>query len=620
MKKYLLLIVLFCLCVHAFAQYGALGVYSSATSSTMVVEKGEIRDVAGGTVIIPIYQGSNFNPTIKNAFQHACRIWEEKIPTTYPLRIMVRMAHLIDNNALATVTPTYIQNLEDEYIEQAFAKRRTQIGWEGYYTNYVSQPDAIITFNSSQPFDYNENPNNVNANKYDFITVAIQAIARAIGFNMTSLYDGTNIVKIEPTSSLTKYIFGSNSSFVYQNIVNNGGKSISYAGRNWPLYCPSTYNMKYSLSYFAPDSTNLETIFMQPGIPKGTAIRYIGDSVDDLFEVFSWSYSNIATGSSDCQVNPANTNEVIPYVGNTSSVNTPNLRTRSRNENNNIEDSLSWMASRREDQGAGYYVLHNDGTWEQFQSLQSLSAANQDYARTSDGYLRLMYITTGYDYLYHRTYDIIYHELYKFPPQMPEFGLNGYVVSDITGLNNSMRYIRRPSAIMSREEDEYIDVEIGFEKTEGCKQVLVEQTDSDWPIPYTYFVEPSEGAFTAYMTKQYPSTIKLTYINDEGQAVSQPQVFDFTSEISSSQQSFSLKQRGTMLYYELKDSLIGTNSTASAPNMNYRMLKADNGSTILKGNMSKQIGYIDISPLPKGIYNLIITANGKTFSRKWAKK
>ena len=233
----------------------------------------------GGTVIIPKFQGSGFNPTIKNAFQHACRIWEEKIPTTYPLSIEVRMAPLIGTGTLAMVETTYLHNSEGKDIEQAFAKRRTQIGWEGYYNYYVNRVDAIITFNSNQPFDYNEDPNNVSANKYDFITVAIQAIAKALGFYMTAFYDGINLVKLEPASALTEYVFDGYTSLSYQNIINNGGLSINYYNESWPLFCPNTYDLKYSLNYFAQDSSDLETIFMQPDIVKGKAIRYIGDSV-----------------------------------------------------------------------------------------------------------------------------------------------------------------------------------------------------------------------------------------------------------------------------------------------------------------------------------------------------
>ena len=622
MGKILLMVVLLGVSIQNYAQYGTRGVYSSESNPIIVAEETEIRDVVGGTVIIPEFQGSNFNSTIRNAFQRACRIWEEKIPTAYPLRIMVRMAQLQDNSALAMVEPNYIQNLEDEYIEQAFAKRRTQIGWEGYYNYFTNRVDAIITFNSNQPFDYNENPNNVDGSKYDFITVAIQAIAKSLGFYMTSFFNGTNIVKLEPTSSLSKYVFGNNTSLSYQNIVNNGGKSINYAGRSWSLHCPSTYSLKFSLNYFAQDSSEVETIFMQPGISKGTAIRYIGDSVNDLFNVFNWNYSNLVVGSSSPQVHSASTGNVISYVGN-NNLSSNSLQSQLRiMEESNIEDSLIWMASRREDQGPGSYVLLKDGTWEAFQTLQSLSnviPAMQNYARTADGFLRLMFITTGYDNLYHRTYDIIDHALYKFPPQMPEFGLNSYSESNMNSSSRNLCNSRRPVSYGTREDEEYLDVEIGFEQTEGCKYILVEQIDSDWPIPYTYYIDPSEGAFIAYMTKQYPSTIKLTYINDEGQVISEPQIFDFTSEVSSTLRNVYFVQVGTKLYYEFKDIIQHENSNLFTAKK-YTITKVNDGNICLKGNIRQASGYIDISSLPKGIYNILINSQGQKISQKWIKK
>lgn len=622
MKKFLFIVAFFSFSILIHAQYGSRGVYSTTGNSTLVVEKDESRNVVGGTVIIPKFQGSGFNPTIKNAFQHACRIWEEKIPTTYPLSIEVRMAPLIGTGTLAMVETTYLHNSEGKDIEQAFAKRRTQIGWEGYYNYYVNRVDAIITFNSNQPFDYNEDPNNVSANKYDFITVAIQAIAKSLGFYMTSFFNGTNIVKLEPTSSLSKYVFGNNTSLSYQNIVNNGGKSINYAGRSWSLHCPSTYSLKFSLNYFAQDSSEVETIFMQPGISKGTAIRYIGDSVNDVFNVFHWKEGNIATGPASPQVHSASTGNVISYVGN-NNLSSNSLQSQLRIiEESNIEDSLIWMASRREDQGPGSYVLLKDGTWEAFQTLQSLSnviPAMQNYARTADGFLRLMFITTGYDNLYHRTYDIINHALYKFPPQMPEFGLNSYSESNMNSSSRNLCNSRRPVSYGTREDEEYLDVEIGFEQTEGCKYILVEQIDSDWPIPYTYYIDPSEGAFIAYMTKQYPSTIKLTYINDEGQVISEPQIFDFTSEVSSTLRNVSFVQVGTKLYYEFKDIIQHENSNLFTAKK-YTITKVNDGNICLKGNIRQASGYIDISSLPKGIYNILINSQGQKISQKWIKK
>ena len=47
-----------------------------------------VRTVYGGTKIIPIYEG-NWTNEMKGAFEYACKIWEEAMPTTFPIKIKV---------------------------------------------------------------------------------------------------------------------------------------------------------------------------------------------------------------------------------------------------------------------------------------------------------------------------------------------------------------------------------------------------------------------------------------------------------------------------------------------------------------------------------------------------
>ena len=63
MGKILLMVVLLGVSIQNYAQYGTRGVYSSESNPIIVAEETEIRDVVGGTVIIPSVS-EHFNPIL----------------------------------------------------------------------------------------------------------------------------------------------------------------------------------------------------------------------------------------------------------------------------------------------------------------------------------------------------------------------------------------------------------------------------------------------------------------------------------------------------------------------------------------------------------------------------
>ena len=87
-------------------------------------------------------------------------------------------------------------------------------------------------------------------------------------------------------------------------------------------------------------------------------------------------------------------------------------------------DVADYISSHLESAGGGRSVLMGDGTWKAFSSYGELSTA-ANYARTSDGYLRIKEVTLqpsiGGQY-YNR---FVNYRLYDFPPQKPEASMNG---------------------------------------------------------------------------------------------------------------------------------------------------------------------------------------------------
>lgn len=53
-----------------------------------------VRPIYGGTKIIPRFVG-NWTKEMEGAFEYACRIWEEAMPTTFPVKIDV----ILDDNS-----------------------------------------------------------------------------------------------------------------------------------------------------------------------------------------------------------------------------------------------------------------------------------------------------------------------------------------------------------------------------------------------------------------------------------------------------------------------------------------------------------------------------------------
>ena len=114
---------MFCLSgITAAGQNGAKNIYPATNppiTSPLPIE----RSFVGGTTITATYAGGNISKTMEGAFEYACRLWEERIPTTLPLRFKVQVASL-GPNVLATSDPVY-SDISINW-ERAFEKRVLQ--------------------------------------------------------------------------------------------------------------------------------------------------------------------------------------------------------------------------------------------------------------------------------------------------------------------------------------------------------------------------------------------------------------------------------------------------------------------------------------------------------------
>lgn len=610
-KKTIIYLMLF-LTIGIQAQTGTNGIYSSNSDPTINVVNPTIRKVVGGTIFNVKYEGSHFNSTIKSAFEHACKIWEEKIPSTYPINLTVKFASMTNTQCLATVNNIPVDTMRLYDSDRVYFKRYMMIESETFdvtVDEMKNTTDAIITFAINQPFDYSINPEIINPNKYDFVSVAIQAIGKALGFVLNAYESDGTIYKITPSNKYTHDLFVKQGgygcqSFNYLSAISDGVYLTDVYNNNpFPLYSPQTYDPRSSLNSFSKDTNNLETLFMQPGIKKGNVVRYIGNGAKTFFSFCGWDY-RLTTGHTD-HVYEASTSNAIPFQGFSSNYN----RVSTANLLNEEETIYDYLHNRNEFLAEGLYVLHKDGSWESFYSYGELQA-NSEYARSADGYLRIKYIWETIDRLGNRISNVEYI-LYDYIPQKPAAEVQGY-----TNSNYSLRSNRRPYTREVNTDDEYIDVEIGFKDVEGCTEILVEQTDSDYPVPYDYYINPGEGSFIAYMNKRYPSTLKLTYINANGQTIGEPFTIDLTSEITVEEtETIEVNNDGKYLTYSIN----GLNNEDNKE-MSYKISNIVNpNQNMIEGKLNSTNGKIDISNLQKGIYALSISKGKKKYTTKWSK-
>lgn len=599
MKKYLFsLMNILMLFGNVHAQNPNM-VYSSI-KTPVSIDLPSVRKAYGGTIIDAVYSGSGFSTQIKGAFEYACKLVEESMPTTCPIKVKVEFSSSLSTGVLAMVQANQANEGMcgmNVTVDKIYAKRFIQVYGKDSYSDdnaafefYKESEDAVIKFSTKVKFNYSIETDNLSPNEYDFITVATQALIKAMGFTCKA-YNVNNQLNISTPANKFTYSLLSNDPTVNYQIATSNNTYIrpEYGSTSWLLECESPYKQGISLNYFA-ESDNTETAIMQYGISKGSYIRYIGKSINDFFSFCGWDRPIVTGIGGGYNIETANTNNVINYQGINSTYSKQRIISRTTQYDNfNVYlDSISEVGKE------GDFVLLKNGTWRQFSDLKDLTD-NDNYARTADGYLRLKTVSKSWGpghqyYNWHVTY-----KLYDYIPQKPIAAIQNYSISPNALLNNRRDFTK------TIIDDVFLDVEIGYKNIEGTDHILVEQIDADYPIPYTYMIDnPHSGSFIAYMNQKYPSTFKLTYINSNGQTTGDSFTIDLTSTESINLEKVNIETNKDFIKYS-----VDTTNNKNIE-LNYNISDIKNGNIILNGHIVQTIGTIDISSLPHGIYLLKI--------------
>lgn len=638
-----------------------------------------VREVYGGTKIIPSYKG-NWTNEMKGAFEYACKIWEEVIPSTFPIHILVKIDENKETTAFSNVSARTMSHVNQEFEYRPFSNLSTWLQIKGttfsemigeyntkiYHTILTkdmfdeSNPDVTITYynkgnklidNFSFALDTSSDPN-----MYDFVTVALRDIAKSFG-----LIWNRTIVKDEQfrTDTQQRYI-------PYETLIWNalGGDedahkaylnaikdSLLIASNKYKLvlYAPKVWNPQRSLNYMIPNKKQKISQLLTYDLGRGTVIRDINDDYTDLFrEILKWKGDNYIGigGSGDGSASDiiTSTEKIIPYNGvftinssNTKETNTVVVAmdtdkqlaqspyTVDSNDSKVNVDSLSRIYSPLRNRNPwldfGWYVdvLLVDGTWDNIYNYKTYDHTGKDL------------IINTKDFKFHhdpekyaRTCDgylrCRFTYTYLIKGSMNSTGFSRYYVMDYLPPKIKMR----KSKVLPATDEYLRDVVIGLKDIEGTTNILVTQKDEDSDNTYEYEVPDfKSGKFTATVDKEFSSTFIITAYNKNGQTESDPYILKPLSPPTSIDLHLWFENEKLLLerarrYQKLVKVVDTYRITAIEPTMR-RMVGINNIETPMTKTAKGE--QIDVSSLPKGTYLLTVKdIKGGIHSLKFTKK
>ncbi|MCM1518439.1 MAG: hypothetical protein NC117_07345 [Pseudoflavonifractor sp.] len=69
-----------------------------------------VREINGGTVFNITYDG-NWNYEMRGAFEYACKIWEESMPTSLPINIVAKIGKIRDKSGNKPISKVDVRSM-----------------------------------------------------------------------------------------------------------------------------------------------------------------------------------------------------------------------------------------------------------------------------------------------------------------------------------------------------------------------------------------------------------------------------------------------------------------------------------------------------------------------------
>lgn len=597
-----------------------------------------VRKINGGTVFNITYEGT-WNNDMKGAFEYACKLWEECLPNCLPINITAKIGSIRGSSSaklLSKVTYTVYNDKKFEtWSHEAILSSRIKGVVMKEYTcgslhqfvdsipdlSFFDKPDIVLVYNVNHLNEFSFSLDAKSEDKYDFVTLVLRDIAKALGFSTNFTADALkkkiNFTgkKTTPLETIVTKILGDDPYVAYEKSTNN--KLDIYIPRlgTCSLYAPAEWNNGVSLNSFLPDSTKKITELLTYNFGRGTVLRDIQDySYLNIFDEFlHWDDHSLVVGPANGRSEgTGSTENIIKYKGistisdNTSSASLslwkssmkatetqwlewhtltdylePYKFLLSRNGSN-----VGWKIAILRKNGLWDVVYENSNAYASFLNINLADLSFHDkidaYARTVDGYLRcrVVYSREKYDYLYNKIYyavSVSYYVL-DYTPQKIVMNYAG-ICTNATTANYS--------------DEEYTDdIKVCMKNLEGANRVIVEQYDEGNDMPMRFEVKDfQKGYFVATVDKELYTQFKVVAINDNGQTVSDLLEVPPTNPLSL---NVLVSNNSISLFSEQEERL-------SKIVTSYEIYKV--GSVLKKVDDGKVVGkVIGLSKCPKGTY------------------
>lgn len=670
----LLIIVLFLYPINVVSQeeFYTYSLYNNIGNSVFD-DLPDVRPVRGGTKFIVTYP-DDWSEEQQGAFQYACELWEEVMPTTFPIRISVqsqkRNQSISVNSPLSKVVSSVIAPTQPWHSSLALrteikATMFMQMSGEyntGYYydifdDSYFNENDITITYYEYADKEYDDiysfslNASNVGT-KHDFITCALRDIAKGLGFQGRWIVrNGKLEVNTEKLFPFMDKVFNNlavsswTGNIAYCDIPTSGQLIIR---PDFNLYAPNPWNSNLSLNSFVAVDGNALSQLLRWNMGSGDVCRDISDynTYNAFKELLDWKGSfTVGLGSQpSLQQIGLNSNEVVAMGGDIVFNLSQNGSSGSSclSEENNIKNCTESVEANRQVRqiGSGYYtglqfhpayrsngttdtqghtlsVLKKDGTWDvvyednvAFFPNVTIHATEMTFHEPDSIYAR------NYDgrYRFRLSYcRLVPDNLYgAYLKTTSKYYLVGAMPQRVKTDMNKCKF--RPE--YDNLYDEYTGViKVGLKDLEGVTRIEVAQYD-DWsPIPLLYSVQDYKtGIFNAVVDREFDTRFVITAYNENGYVASE--MYTFHPSPDAFNMVLQFERDGNSI-------LVKSNSRKN----NTVTLKSANVNPVLgtvseKARISMPINKntIDISRLKAGFYVLDVTdKDNRHYSYKFAK-
>lgn len=347
---------------------------------------------------------SGFTAEQEAAFQYALELWSQVLPADAKISIH---ASFTGNATNAYSVPlTYIKKGNIAYPLSLYNHKHS--------TDALNEPSIVIKFCSDlSKWDFStDHTADIENGKYDFVTHALRAIAKGLGF--TSSLTGSTATTIAHKASVFDSYVRNEANKRLNKLENKSDELLDFVCgdtyfalenySNYRLYTNSTYNKNLSCSYFAPDVTiDTEKALMYPEI--NGRCHFIGSKIIDVLSSIGWKQINPIIATDD--VNEAG---IVQYD--------PEKEYEFYTVGIDVQNPTWRFEIYQTDQTLRQVASSSDAT---FQLSLPSEFYNTD-ARTEDGFVRCRISVSGRD-SNRNAVSAVYYLLVEFRPPAPQIWL-----------------------------------------------------------------------------------------------------------------------------------------------------------------------------------------------------